>query len=426
MDTQRKCPSKFSMKDDPVKAAWENVVLGNSQSDASVRPEILNSWIKSKEMGLDPFSNAPPTTISGEKLQELFSDNKPLIEIAKPVMEMIEILIPDTGFILTLSDKSGYVLLVHGDSHILDMAKRNYYIPGCRRDMENAGTNAIGLCLELVRPIQLTGCEHYRVKHHDWTCSSAPIFDDNNLAIGAITLSGHCTGRHQHTLGLVTSAAENITTQLRERALNNKMKLLHCLLSSILNSMSEAVIAVDNDLKITHLNQHAHKLFNMVEDEVLGRPIEKAFLPDESLMIALNTNSFVKGLEVAFSSLKNHPSFMCRINPIRNPGNTKGGKLIILTEKEDVLEMVKKVGGNYAKYQFPDIKGENRSLKKQIELAKIAAKSDSRILISGESGTGKELFAQSIHMHSRRSKGPFVAISCAAIPRDLVESELFG
>jgi len=59
-------------------------------------------------------------------------------------------------------------------------------------------------------------------------------------------------------------------------------------------------------------------------------------------------------------------------------------------------------------------------------MAKIAARTNSRILITGESGTGKELFAQAIHNHSSRRNEPFVAISCAAIPRDLIESELFG
>jgi transcriptional regulator with PAS, ATPase and Fis domain len=59
-------------------------------------------------------------------------------------------------------------------------------------------------------------------------------------------------------------------------------------------------------------------------------------------------------------------------------------------------------------------------------MARRAAQSNSRVLIFGESGTGKELFAQAIHNASPIRSGPFVAISCAAIPRDLVESELFG
>ncbi|WP_243145610.1 sigma-54 interaction domain-containing protein, partial [Clostridium neonatale] len=68
----------------------------------------------------------------------------------------------------------------------------------------------------------------------------------------------------------------------------------------------------------------------------------------------------------------------------------------------------------------------NEEMKKMITIAKKAAKSDCNILIQGESGTGKELISQSIHNYSERSKGPFVAVNCASIPSELVESELFG
>jgi len=97
-----------------------------------------------------------------------------------------------------------------------------------------------------------------------------------------------------------------------------------------------------------------------------------------------------------------------------------------MAEKRQVINLAKKIGGNYAKYDFKDIKGYNPALLRQIELAKIAAKTNSRVLLLGESGTGKELFAQSIHNYSNRRNEPFVAVSCAAIPRDLIESELFG
>jgi sigma-54 dependent transcriptional regulator, acetoin dehydrogenase operon transcriptional activator AcoR len=97
-----------------------------------------------------------------------------------------------------------------------------------------------------------------------------------------------------------------------------------------------------------------------------------------------------------------------------------------MTEKRQVINIAQKFGGNYAKYEFKDIIGNNSIFKKKIEIAKIAARTNSKVLIIGESGTGKELFAQANQNYSQRRNEPFVAISCAAIPRNLIESELFG
>ncbi|AEE90598.1 Sigma54 specific transcriptional regulator, Fis family [Tepidanaerobacter acetatoxydans Re1] len=79
-----------------------------------------------------------------------------------------------------------------------------------------------------------------------------------------------------------------------------------------------------------------------------------------------------------------------------------------------------------AKYNFSDIIGESPAMRKLKETAKLAAKSNSNVLIYGETGTGKELFAHSIHNASERHNKPFVAINCAALPPTLIESELFG
>lgn len=79
-----------------------------------------------------------------------------------------------------------------------------------------------------------------------------------------------------------------------------------------------------------------------------------------------------------------------------------------------------------ARFTFEDIKGQNPRFRKAIELAKRAAKTDHPVLIYGETGTGKELFAQSIHNASPFRMGPFVAVNCAAIPENLLESLLFG
>lgn len=82
--------------------------------------------------------------------------------------------------------------------------------------------------------------------------------------------------------------------------------------------------------------------------------------------------------------------------------------------------------GLKARYRFQDILHESSVIERTISMAKRYAASDSNVIIVGETGTGKELFAQSIHNESKRRNGPFVAINCAALPENLLESELFG
>jgi transcriptional regulator of acetoin/glycerol metabolism len=191
-----------------VKKAWEDIVLKRIPTDQEIRPEVFNSWRQCLDIGVDPHGRSSPPILTGKKLNKLLRENRDLIEISEPVMRMIEISVRSTGFIVTLSDNAGYVLKVYGDKEIMKMAEKNYYVPGCLRSVEHAGTNAIGLCLDIKKPIQLTGAEHFKVHHHPWTCSSAPIQDSQGNIVGAITLSGRSIGRHQHTLALVTAAAE--------------------------------------------------------------------------------------------------------------------------------------------------------------------------------------------------------------------------
>ena len=88
--------------------------------------------------------------------------------------------------------------------------------------------------------------------------------------------------------------------------------------------------------------------------------------------------------------------------------------------------MARNFSGAVASLTFDDLIGSSANYLKTIELAKRASKSDSTVLLLGESGTGKDVIAQSIHNGSNRKNGPFVAINCGAIPRELIGSELFG
>ena len=90
----------------------------------------------------------------------------------------------DTGFILVLTDQEGVVLESFGDPAILALAAENNYVPGCCREEAVVGTNAIGLAMIEARPIQLSGAEHYNVRHHRWTCTSAPVFSPAAAFLG--------------------------------------------------------------------------------------------------------------------------------------------------------------------------------------------------------------------------------------------------
>jgi DNA-binding NtrC family response regulator len=78
------------------------------------------------------------------------------------------------------------------------------------------------------------------------------------------------------------------------------------------------------------------------------------------------------------------------------------------------------------RYKFQNIIGKSKNMQELFDLVESVAASEANILIQGENGTGKELIANAIHYNSKRSTGPFIKINCAAIPKDLIESELFG
>jgi DNA-binding NtrC family response regulator len=98
----------------------------------------------------------------------------------------------------------------------------------------------------------------------------------------------------------------------------------------------------------------------------------------------------------------------------------------IITQQRLVRENVVLRKALKNEHRFRDLVSKSAAMQKVFELAQVAAKSNSTILVLGESGSGKEVLARAIHAESPRAGGPFVAVSCAALPETLLESELFG
>jgi transcriptional regulator with PAS, ATPase and Fis domain len=127
-----------------------------------------------------------------------------------------------------------------------------------------------------------------------------------------------------------------------------------------------------------------------------------------------------------FLTKKGGVSYFASFDPIR-PGKGKLiGGLVTVIEKKEMFRVATEMSGSHAHFTFASIIGDSEELQSAIHVARIAANSATTVMLAGETGTGKELFAQAIHNKSKRRDQPFVAINCGAIPKELLESELFG
>ncbi len=405
--------------------AWKQFVATGKVDTSIVSPEIWESWQRCRQNGLDPYAARKPIRLSPREINQQQDEYSVLLDGSEPFIQLLKAAVQGSGFITTLSNRDGYVLGVWGDQEILSMAQDNNYLPGCRRTEDEVGTNAIGLALFLRKPVQVTGPEHYNINHHLWTCSSAPICLPNKELLGAITLSGKSSGAHKHTLGMVISAAEGIENKIREQQLSRERDNLNSYLDSILDSISEGIIAVDTQGRVIRTNRVAQMMLGLSHIPVIGKPLDRVIKIDPKISRRILKDGNLSDREVAIEVSGRPFFFLCSTAPIRHRGEFLG-RILILTEKQRVYRLMHKLAGNSARFTFSDIKGHNPELRRQIRLAQVASKTDSRLLITGASGTGKELFAQAIHNQSPRKNGPFVAVSCAAVPRELIEAELFG
>ncbi|MCG8529725.1 MAG: sigma 54-interacting transcriptional regulator [Desulfovibrionales bacterium] len=410
-----------------VKEAWESYVSGKNDHPEGVSKYVLRSWKNCKKTGVNPFAPEQPELLPPEQIQQQLEKNTALIEAAKPIMNMLVISTRSTNSITLLVSKKGVILSVEGDLSSLSPNERALNQVGCVCTEDQMGNRAVTMCLLEKRPLSFCGSEHFCKIFHSTGCYAAPIYGKDEEPIGSIAVSGWTSHWHPHTLALVTAAAETISTRLREASLARSQNRLSSMLSSLYHSLPEAILALDTEGYVTHANSKASAMLQTPIEELRDTHITTLLHPNcrEELAGLLQKRESAS-CDIAFVDTQKGEHSLCRLHPILLPSQECVGMTLSITSQQQLVDMAKRMGGNYAMYDFHHIKGTSPKIKQNIRLARKIANSTSRVLITGESGTGKELFAQAIHNNSPMRNGPFVAISCAAIPRELMEAEFFG
>ena len=249
-----------------------------------------------------------------------------------------------------------------------------------------------------------------------------------------LILAGHNTchycEEHGIPAGLIYSSVESvflaIIEAIRCAGVSQVEKQNSLMFRSAVEHMFEGIIAVDSDHMIRTFNPAAAEMLDRKAQDCIGQPVSLA-LPEGRLSAILSGNQSYTNEIVRINGNN------CVLNCVSmNHDGEHLGTLVTfqaaqnITNAEIRLRDRLRASGHVARYHFDDILGESMAIRTAIRQSQRFARVDSNILLMGETGTGKELFAQSIHNESERANGPFVAVNCAAIPENLMESELFG
>ena len=197
-------------------------------------------------------------------------------------------------------------------------------------------------------------------------------------------------------------------------------------LDTILHHLTDGVLAIGHDGKVQSLNPAMAQFLEVTPQWALGRHISEVapFIPLDAVLQTLTAD---EGRIIT----RGHRTIVANMLPLFEDG-VPAGAVLTCQETAAVQRTDRRIRSSTrpssftAKYRLSQLIGDTPAMKNVVRLAEIYAHNDSTVLIAGESGTGKELCAQGIHNASRRRKGPFVAINCAAFPETLLESELFG
>ena len=398
---------------DIVKAKQAFLAGDQAAAEGRVRPLVLESWKRCLPF-LGTKLAKKRTCLEQSALTHVMQQNRELLACAIPVIEYLNTILGSSSTVVLLTSGDG--VLLHKHVGTKSRAAAALLSLGMLMGEEYEGTTSTALCLREQSVVELFGAEHLIREEEDLCCISAPIFGGKRRMLGVLTIALPLELYHLHTSGMVLMAAKDISDQHH----------LHDLLSdqeAILEQVDTGIVVLDKNGGIKAANCTGRSMLHISPPPAPLGNINDVLGSAESLLMMIQSRKNIRDRE-CFFNLTDGGSLQCMLSAAPIPNDK--GMVLFLHEASKAQRLAAHSVGAKAIYTFSSIIGESPSLQKAIELSKVASHSNITPLILGESGTGKELFAHAIHNASARKNAPFVVVNCGALPRDLIQSELFG
>ena len=418
-------PSAYPYDYQKLKAAWTQFVEQGTITSDFLDPAVVRSWQYCREANLEPCADPCPEHCDPEALSQRRQDLFDLIAIARPFMEDTYQFAGGSDMIVHLTDADLYIVDCLGDTTLRRTLQDIGIDDRIQLTEKQIGTNAAAMALNEGVPSQVVGPEHFCLALHTITNTAAPIHAPTGKKMGVIGIVTLEPNSHPHTVSIVMAAARAIENQLQTELSLSEAHQHLAELNVALQAISRGIMFLDPEGQVTHINTRASDILSISHRLAMGRKLGNLIQVPADLEAAIVQRTSMKEKEIIFQTTNGHRPCLTSIDVLKE-GSRLLGSILTLEPTAEVRRLVHRLGGTKAHFTFDDILGQDLEMRRVIYYARTIAQSDSTVLLLGESGTGKEMFAQAIHNASRRADGPFVAINCAAIPRDLMASEMFG
>lgn len=414
------------LKKQTLRNQWEYFVK-YGEKNINIPTEILSSWVRCKEYNVDPYGGVCIRNLNKYELKKTINENQSFLNIVKYYSQKMYECIRGMGFIIFYTDKEGNILYLIGDNDIIDDFQNNLQFKvGVVWNETTVGTTAVSMVMMKKNPVPFISEEKYCMLLKQRACCAVPIKCGKDELIGVLGIATNANTPSKNSYSMLLLTQTLIESNINITETDDEISIMNIYYKTILNSISEGILTTDPEGRLIDINKSAEDMLYIDAKRFIGKDITEIVDARHDFLENIQKKSKPSSKNFIIDINRDNLNIIKRSVNIVN----KEGKLIsivnIIDKCKPIKNSIKEIKKDTAKYTFNDIIGNCRAITVIKDKSKAVAKTSSNVLIIGKTGVGKELFAQAIHNESEYRDGPFVAINCGAIPKELIESELFG